>query len=115
MEKTIPVRKSVIELTAAELAETLRGLGQPAFRAKQIRRWVLQERVTDFARMTDLPAGLRAKLAESLDVLPLAPVEELVSADGLTRKALLGLRDGASVETVLMEYPDLTPPTPLPH
>ena len=111
----VVTRESVVELSAAELAETLRALGEPAFRAKQIRRWVFQERVIAFARMTDLPASLRAKLAASLDVLPLALVEEVVSADGLTRKALLGLRDGAAVETVLMEYPDLTPPTPLPH
>jgi 23S rRNA (adenine2503-C2)-methyltransferase len=112
-KETMDLAQSVIDLTAAGLAETLRSLGEPSFRAKQVRRWVFGERVLDYAKMTDLPTGLREKLAGALPVLPLSLAEEVVSADGLTRKALFGLRDGAAVETVLMEY--LTPPTPLPH
>src|SRR5205823_4528412 len=54
---------------------------------------------------TALPKALRARLAE---LLPPAPVVEAesVSHTGDTVKWLWGLADGASVETVLMRYPD---------
>ncbi|WP_320065263.1 23S rRNA (adenine(2503)-C(2))-methyltransferase RlmN [Micromonospora sp. RTGN7] len=81
-------------------------LGEPAFRAKQISTHYFGRLVRDPARMTDLPAATREKLAGELLPTLLTPVRELACDDGATRKALWRLHDGALVESVLMGYPD---------
>jgi 23S rRNA (adenine2503-C2)-methyltransferase len=76
--------------------------GEPAFRARQVRAW-LARGVDDPAAMTDLPGALRERLGEGLDPAP--TVLRTSTADGgLTRKVLLGMRDGEAVESVLMLY-----------
>ena len=68
---------------------------------KQIFRWIHARGVTDPEKMSDLPASLRAKLAER----GLKSVLEIVSerrATDDTRKLLVSLGDGANVETVLI-------------
>jgi 23S rRNA (adenine2503-C2)-methyltransferase len=54
--------------------------------------------------MTDLPAGLRARLREETQIELLAPVAETASRDGNTVKTLFRLHDGQLIETVLMQY-----------
>jgi len=105
------VEPTFLDLSIEELSARLRELGEPAYRARQIQRWVYRELVFDFAEMTNLPATLRAQLAEGPGALPLQTVAEKVSDGGLTRKALLKLADGNAVEAVLMVYPGdaLTP------
>ena len=48
-------------MTPEELAVWLKELGEPAFRAKQIFKW-LYRGVTSFGEMTDLSKALRQKL-----------------------------------------------------
>ncbi len=93
--------------TPEEWAQALAPLGVRAFHARQVFRWVQARSVVDPEEMTDLPKDLRAKLA--LLALPetLRVVDERRAADG-TRKLLVGLRDGATVETVLI--PGVTGP-----
>jgi len=87
-----------------QLAQWITGQGTPAFRANQLLEWIYHSLVFDFQDMTNLPAGLRQKLAEVSVIQPLAPLEVTQSADGLTTKALLQLTDGETIETVLMHY-----------
>jgi 23S rRNA (adenine2503-C2)-methyltransferase len=54
--------------------------------------------------MTNVPAALRAQLAEQLPFPQIGVVGELTSDDGLTRKCLLRLDDGKLIESVLMLY-----------
>ncbi|WP_422738788.1 23S rRNA (adenine(2503)-C(2))-methyltransferase RlmN [Micromonospora sp. WMMD729] len=82
------------------------GLGEPAFRAKQISNHYFGRLVRDPQEMTDLPAATRERLADQLLPKLLSPVRELACDDGATRKALWKLHDGALVESVLMGYPD---------
>jgi 23S rRNA (adenine2503-C2)-methyltransferase len=74
-------------------------LGEPRFRAGQIERWLYERGASSFAEMTDLPAGLRETLAGRLALSPPTLLERQESADG-TGKYLVGLADGATVETV---------------
>lgn len=74
-------------------------LGEPRFRAGQIERWLYQRGASSFAEMTDLPAGLRDTLAGQLDLSAPEIQQRQESADG-TRKYLVGLAGGASVEAV---------------
>ena len=54
-------------LTQPELANILKELGQPAFRAKQIFTW-LHRGVRSYDEMTNLPKALRDTLAEKYPI-----------------------------------------------
>lgn len=88
------VRKpSLVGMRRGELEAWLEGVGEPRFRARQIKRWVYRNLVFDPAAMTNLPVGLRERLAEEFEVLPVTLVVERVADGGLTRKALLSLAE----------------------
>ncbi|GID25794.1 23S rRNA (adenine(2503)-C(2))-methyltransferase RlmN [Paractinoplanes brasiliensis] len=93
-----------LDLAARQAAVT--GLGEPAFRAKQISTHYFGRLVRDVDAMTDLPAASRARLTGDLLPTLLTPVRELACDDGATRKTLWRLHDGSLVESVLMGYPD---------
>ena len=88
----------------ALLDEVLAGAGEPAFRARQVWRWAARG-AGSYAEMTDLPAGLRARLEERVPFSTLALVREAHASDG-TVKALFQTADGRAVEAVLMRYRD---------
>ena len=90
-------------LTLAELADLLKTLGQPAFRAKQVFTW-LHRGIRSFDEMTDLPKTLRAALAEEYPLYTPQAVRRQESARDGTVKYLWRLSDGNCVETVLMRY-----------
>ena len=92
------------DLTPAELREYVGAMGVPAYRSDQLLGWAYKRLVDSYAAMTDLPVALRARLAHELPMTSLPAVAEQRSADGSTRKVLLRLDDGNSVESVLMEY-----------
>ncbi|GAA3725869.1 23S rRNA (adenine(2503)-C(2))-methyltransferase RlmN [Plantactinospora mayteni] len=81
-------------------------LGESAFRARQISTHYFGRLVREPARMTDLPAAARDRIAAELLPNLLTPVREVATDDGATRKALWRLHDGSLVESVLMGYPD---------
>lgn len=86
-----------------QLLKEVQALGVPAFRAKQIRTW-LQNGVTSFDAMTNLPQSLREQLGETF-VIPHVKIErKLVSQIDGTVKYLFSLPDGETVESVLMHY-----------
>jgi|GEM_PF-6729426 len=62
-------RVDLAGLTRAELAAEVARLGEPAFRAAQLWRWIHRRGATDFAEMTDLGKALRARLAEGMGPL----------------------------------------------
>jgi 23S rRNA (adenine2503-C2)-methyltransferase len=93
-------------LALPELEALLSGWGQPAFRARQIFRQSYVNLVDDPLAMTDLPGGLRERLAAELRWRTLELVRVLADDDGLTRKAVFRLPGGELIESVLMVYPD---------
>ena len=84
---------------------TEKALEEPAYRAGQICQWIWQKHADDPEEMTNLSKPLREKLAEKLDFAFPQLAREQKSADG-TRKFLWRLRDGESVESVLMKQGD---------
>ena len=90
-------------LTLAELADLLKTMGQPAFRAKQVYTW-LHRGIRSFDEMTDLPKTLRTALAENYPLYTPQAVRRQESARDGTIKYLWRLSDGNCVETVLMRY-----------
>ncbi len=88
----------------AELERRLDEVGEPPYRARQIWRW-LAAGVGSFEEMTNLPLGLRRRLAAELPISSLSLLREARSRDG-TVKALFETTDGRPLEAVLMSYRD---------
>ena len=89
--------------TLPELTATLKELGQPAFRGKQVYTW-LHKGVRSYDEMSNLPKSLRDTLAEKYPICPPEVVRKQESKKDGTIKYLWKLSDGNCVETVLMRY-----------
>ena len=102
-----PTIQPTIQLTNYDLP-TLQSLladwGQPTYRAQQLWEWLYVHLATGFDQMTNLPQSLRERLAAETAIGLPQVVDTAQSADGETRKHLLRLEDGETVETVLMRY-----------
>ena len=90
-------------LTQPELADILKQLGQPSFRAKQVFSW-LHKGVRSYDEMTNLPKALRDALAAQYPINAPRVVRKQESKKDGTIKYLWQLSDGNCVETVLMRY-----------
>lgn len=79
-------------------------LGQPAYRAGQLFRWLHRRGAAAWAEMTDLPRALTAALAEKFPLPLLEIADKRVSQIDGTVKYLYRLQDGEHVEAVVMPY-----------
>src|SRR5215468_4547981 len=86
------------------LEQTLRGRGEPAFRARQVWEWTARG-ASGYDSMTNLPLPLREELASTVPFSTLSVEAERESRDG-TVKTLFRTADGHPVEAVLMRYRD---------
>ena len=86
------------------LDRTLAAAGEPAFRGRQVWRWIAQG-AGAYEAMTDVPAALRARLAGEVPLSTLTLRHEAHAADG-TVKALFETADGRPLEAVLMRFRD---------
>ncbi|GFG76473.1 23S rRNA (adenine(2503)-C(2))-methyltransferase RlmN [Mycobacterium botniense] len=93
------------DLDAAGRESAVAELGLPAFRAKQLAYQYYGRLIADPRLMTDLPAGVRDRLAAALFPNLLTAVREVACDSGQTRKTLWRAVDGTMVESVLMRYP----------
>ncbi len=94
-------------LVGMELTDMREALGpdQPGYRAKQLYEAIYRGQAQELSAITVLPVPMRRQLAESL-ALGLPEIAQLYeSADG-TRRYLLRLHDGRTVETVMMPEPE---------
>ena len=96
-------KRDILDMEPDELAEALKALGYPSFRAKQVYKW-LYSGCLDFSSMTNLPKDMRVKLSEEFTAGGLRIANKHVSKVDGTRKYLLELHDGNIIESVLMKY-----------
>lgn len=87
------------------LAAWLAERGQPAWRAKSIRRWLHGSRVESFAEMSDLPKALRTDLARDYSLWTTSIARHHRADDG-TEKLLLELHDRQRIECVMLRDGD---------
>ncbi len=92
---------NLLDLDAQELAEYCARLGEKAFRAKQLQRWIHQAGAADFDGMTDLAGAFREKLKAQATIQSPRILRDHVAADG-TRKWLIDIGGGDAVETVFI-------------
>ena len=104
------MRPSILSLDPPALAEAVASLGQPRFRARQLSEWLYARHAGTWDAMTNLPAAMRAALAERwLDPEGTLATVEVAGEEGTgTRKVLSRLADGELVETVLIPAKDRT-------
>ena len=89
--------------TLEEMTATLKEMGEPAFRGKQVFTW-LHKGVTSFDEMSNLSKPLREKLGKEFTITAPTVARKQVSRLDGTVKYLWELRDGNCIETVLMSY-----------
>ncbi|HEX5417929.1 MAG TPA: 23S rRNA (adenine(2503)-C(2))-methyltransferase RlmN [Chloroflexota bacterium] len=103
--KMLPAADPRPVLIGADLAALCASWGEPAYRARQVARWLYQEHEFDPALWHDLPKRFRDRVATETRPFPLELDLERTADRGLTSKALLRLADGNLIESVLMRYP----------
>ena len=96
------MKEQLLSMTPEELGVYLKGLGQPAFRAKQVFAWLHQG--VPFDAMSNLPKALRETLKEKCLDNPVQVIETIQSKLDGTIKLLYRLHDGHIIEGVLMRY-----------
>jgi 23S rRNA (adenine2503-C2)-methyltransferase len=90
-----------------ELSELRQALpeGEPAYRAKQVYHAIYHQKVGNLVQISTLPASVRADLAGRVELGLPELDRRFESVDG-TRRYLLRLQDGRTIETVLMPEAD---------
>ncbi len=96
------MKEELLSLTPQELTETMRALGEGAFRGRQVFSWL--HKGASFEEMSNLPKALREALAGRYDAQPVSILDTVTSKLDGTVKLLYRLRDGHVVEGVLMRY-----------
>ena len=99
-------RVALADLSYPQLEEWVASVGEARYRAEQIRQWLYVALVSDFEQMSSLPAAFRERLSQEALISSIQPVIQIQSTDGQTEKALFRLRDGQTMESVLMRYSD---------
>ena len=97
--------RHLADLSLAERRAAVAAAGLPEYRADQLSTHWFARLADDPRDWTDIPAALRAPLAESLCPPLLARVRDITCDGGMTVKTLWQLHEGARVESVLMRYP----------
>ncbi len=93
--------QNLLEYDLQGLTAFCESLGEKRFRATQLFRWIHQQGVADFDRMTDIAKSLREKLKRTAHVAAPTVASEHRSADG-TVKWLFDVGAGNAVEAVFI-------------
>lgn len=97
-------KKDIRQLSDEDLKNTLAGMGEPSFRARQISEWLWKKGATEFEEMTNLSKDLREKLDQYF-VIPSIAVDKVQHSDDGTIKTRFRLADGNLIESVLIPVP----------
>ncbi len=94
-------------LSCKELEHLVRERGLPAFRGRQLFKWLWQKGIHSFDEITEFSVALRAELSKDYRIYHLEQAKRLDSSDG-TIKWAYKLKDGLIIEAVLIPEKDHT-------
>ena len=94
-------KTNIRNLNQEELVQTLIGLGQQKFRAKQVYEWLWKKNAHTFAEMSNLSKDLRAVLEEDFHIDAIKVEDQQISTDK-TIKCAFHIEEGKVVEGVLI-------------
>ena len=95
--------KNIKDYDLDALKEEFINMGEKAFRAEQVFKWIYEAKVSSFDEMTNLSLELREKLKQNYTMCNFNILKKQESSDG-TKKYLFDVLDGNAIETVLMSY-----------
>lgn len=98
-------KKALIGLDSEALAGVAVSLGFPAYRGRQLAKWIYGKAVSDFDEMRDLPKAFREAVAAQFVVNPLQIADHKHSTDGVDKLLVHG-GDHEVFEAVLLPYED---------
>ena len=87
------------------MREFVLSIGEPAYRAEQLMKWIHFVGISDFGEMSNLSKKLRERLSEVAEVKAMTSVVVQDSTDG-TKKWLLELEGGNAIEMVYIPEDD---------
>lgn len=96
---------NLLDLTREDMEAFFVQMGEKAFRASQVIKWIHQYGVDDIQAMTNLSKNLRNKLSELAEIKAPKVVLDAASNDG-THKWVLEMDSGNHVETVFIPEKD---------
>src|SRR6267154_545023 len=96
---------NLLDLDGQGLERLVESLGERAFRARQLKRWIHRQGAVDFESMTDLARSLRQKLRGRAVVAAPAVLSHSTAADA-TQKWLLGVGGKDAIEAVYIPEAD---------
>jgi 23S rRNA (adenine2503-C2)-methyltransferase len=97
------IKPNILDYSLVEIEHIVKDMGQPAFRAKQIFKW-LHTGVTSFKDMNNISQHMRQELDGRFIIGGVEILQKLVSKNDGTAKYLFLLRDGNIIESVVMPY-----------
>ncbi|MDH5183086.1 MAG: 23S rRNA (adenine(2503)-C(2))-methyltransferase RlmN [Gammaproteobacteria bacterium] len=98
---TTESKVNLLGLNREEMGAFFTTIGEKAFRATQVLKWLHQYGVDNFDAMTNLSKSLRDRLQEVAEIRVPEVIMDQKSDDG-TRKWLFRLDDGNAIETVFI-------------
>ena len=96
---TESAKMNLLGLTRQDMEAFFAEMGEKAFRASQVMKWIYQFGVDDFDVMTNLSKALRERLKEVAEIRLPEVVQDMPSSDG-TRKWLLKVDEVNHIEMV---------------
>ncbi len=96
----------LFSLSLQDMEKVVAELGQPRYRAVQVWDGLYRGLVADLREITTLPSDFREQLAGLAAPLTNKVAASAISVSGDTRKLVLELEDGETVELVVMVYAD---------
>lgn len=103
-ELLVPAKKNIYDASYIDLSDVINTMGEPQYRTDQLWKGVYVNLWDSLDHFTNIPAELRRKLNDYFEFQNLDPKVELTSKDKNTTKILFQLKDGYSIESVLMSY-----------
>jgi 23S rRNA (adenine2503-C2)-methyltransferase len=96
---------NLLDLDLNGLQAFFASIGEKPFRATQVMKWIHQQGIVDFDAMTNLSKALRLQLKQ-VACISIPKVEMMQTSQDGTRKWLLKLDNGNSIETVFIPEDD---------
>lgn len=99
------MKVNFFDYTLSDLKTHFESMGEKAFRATQLYKWIYQKKTLDVKEMTDLSLGFRENISKFVNIDLLKIVDHRISKDG-TQKFLFDVGEGLTVETVMIPLGD---------
>ena len=91
-------------MTLAELTDAMKEKGYPAFRARQLYRWMHVSLAREYGEMTNIPKAMAEELKREYPLTTVRMIDRQVSKLDGTEKYLFAMKDDSLVESVFMRY-----------